>query len=64
MAKSSGNSIAITKSEDDWQTEDDLRTLTRAEEIENDPKRLAKARALAKKKLLEFAAVAAEGKDE
>jgi hypothetical protein len=59
MAK--GNLIASVKSEDDWQAEDDLRTLTRAEEIEKDPKRLAKVQALAKKRMLEMAAIAAEG---
>jgi len=48
-------------SQDDWKTESDLRTLTEAEAIERDPKRLAKAQALAKKKLLELAAIAAEG---
>lgn len=62
MAKKS-NAIAMTKSEDDWQAEDDLRTLMRAEEIEKDPKRLAKAQSLAKKRLLELASVASEGKD-
>ena len=63
MAKKSSGLIAMTKSEDDWQAEDDLRTLMRCEEIEKDPKRLAKAQALAKKRLLELASVASEGKD-
>lgn len=61
MAKKSSNAIATRISEDDWQTEDDLRTLMRAEEIEKDPKRLANAQKLAKQKLLDLAAVAAEG---
>lgn len=61
MSKSKG--IATIKGDDDWQIEDDLRTLMRAEEIEKDPKRLAKAQALAKKKLLDLAAVASESKD-
>lgn len=43
---------------DDWQTEDDLRTLMRAEEIEKDPKRYKAAKELAKKKLLEMASIA------
>lgn len=42
---------------DDWQTEDDLRTLMRAEEIEKDPKRYKAAKELAKKKLLEMASL-------
>lgn len=62
MAK--GNSISATKAEDDWQTESDLRTLMEAEAIEKDAKRLAKAQALAKKKLLDLATVASEGKDD
>jgi predicted PhzF superfamily epimerase YddE/YHI9 len=60
MAKKSGT-VSMTKSEDDWQTESDLRTLMEAETIEKDPKRLAKVQALAKKKLLDLAAVASEG---
>ena len=36
---------------EDWQCEDDLRTLQRAEEIEADPKRMAKVKALARTKL-------------
>ncbi len=54
--------IAMTKSEDDWRAEDDMRTLMRAEEIKKDPKRLARAQALAKDRLMELAAVASEGK--
>lgn len=42
----------------DWQAEDDLRTLMRCEEIEKDPKRYKAAKELAKKKLLEMAAIA------
>mgnify|MGYP003387489651 CR=1 FL=1 len=33
---------------EDWQCEDDLRTLQRAEEIEADPKRIAKVKAMAR----------------
>lgn len=36
---------------EDWQIEEDLRTLQRAEEIEKDPKRFARVKALARKKL-------------
>ena len=57
------NVISMRKEEDDWKTQHDLETLMRAEEIEKDPKRLAKAQALAKKRLLELAGVASEGKD-
>jgi hypothetical protein len=62
MAKASTKSIA--KSEYDWQAEDDLRTMMASEEIEKDPKRLAKVQALAKKKMLDMAALASEGKDD
>lgn len=60
MAKASTKSIA--KPDYDWETEDDLRTMMRAEEIEKDPKRLARLRALAKTKMLEMAALASESK--
>jgi hypothetical protein len=61
VPKKYSNSIATVSSQDDWQAEDDLRTLMRAEEIEKDPKRLAKAQKLAKQKLLDLASVASEG---
>jgi hypothetical protein len=48
---------------DDWQTEDDLRTLVRAREIEKDPKRMKAAQELAKKKMVEVAAVASDTDD-
>jgi hypothetical protein len=54
-----------TSMEDDWQAESDLRTLIECEKIEADPKRYAKAKELAKKRMLEVAKVAAEsGSDE
>ena len=56
-----GKSIAVA--DDEWQTEDDLRTLIRAKEIEKDPKRMAKARALAQKKMLDVAQVASDTDD-
>lgn len=62
MAK--GNVISARMAEDDWQTESDLRTMLDAEKIEKDPKRLAKVRALAKKKMLEVAKVASETETE
>lgn len=49
---------AVTASDNDWQAEDDMRTLMRAEEVRRDPKRLAAAKACAKKKLEEVASVA------
>lgn len=62
--KSSGNAIAIS-SDEEWRVENDLRTMMEAEVIEKDPKRLAKVRALAKKRMMEVASIAAEsGKDE
>lgn len=58
------NAISMRKEEDDWQTQRDLETLMECERIEKDPKRLAKAQALAKKRLLDLAAVASEGKSD
>jgi len=45
---------------EDWQVESDLRTMIEAEQIEKDPKRLAKVRELAKKRMMEIASVASE----
>lgn len=59
MANKTKNLGAVA-ADDDWQVDDDLRTLMRAEEIEKDPKRMAAVRAMAKKKLLDLAAVASE----
>ena len=44
-----GGEIVGRASEDDWQAEDDARTIARAEAIKADPKRMEKARAAAKK---------------
>lgn len=60
MSKGSRGITAI-KPDEEWQVESDLNTLMRAEEIEKDPKRLAKAQALAKKRLMDLASVASEG---
>lgn len=57
MAKS--GSIASSSS-DDWRIESDLNTLLEAEKIEKDPKRMSKVRALARQKMLNVAAIAAE----
>ena len=44
-----GGEIVGPSSEDDWQAEDDARTIVRAEAIKADPKRMEKAQAAAKK---------------
>ena len=51
--KSKGGAVPVgmAKSDNDWMAEDDMRTLLRAGEIRKDPKRLAAARAAAKRKL-------------
>lgn len=49
--------------ERDWQTEDDLRTLQRAREIEKDPKRLKRVQDLAKEKLQEMAEISVEAEE-
>jgi hypothetical protein len=60
MEYSMAKGIAIS-SNDEWRIESDLNTLLEAEKIEKDPKRMSKVRALAKKRMLEVASVAAEG---
>jgi hypothetical protein len=55
--------LRVADAADDWQTEDDLRTLVRAREIEKDPKRMKAAQELAKKKMVEVAAVASDSND-
>jgi hypothetical protein len=60
MAKVKAATVpSMEKSEAEWRAEDDMRTLLRAKEVESDPKRLAAARACAKKKLSEMQSVAA-----
>lgn len=49
--------------EGDWQAEEDLRTVSRAREIQKDPKRWARCQALAGKKVLELAALAGKEKE-
>lgn len=63
MAKKS-TGIAMSRAPDDWQVENDLRTMMDAEAIENDPKRLKAVQALAKKKMLDMAGLAKESKDD
>ena len=55
MAKA--NKVKISE-DDEWRVESDLRTLMDAEKIRRDPERMAKAKALAKARMLEAAAVA------
>lgn len=57
MAKS------ICSPSDDWRVDSDLNTMIEAEKIEKDPKRLAKVKELAKKRMLEAAKIASEGSD-
>ena len=48
---------ASISSNNDWQVEDDLRTLCKAKEIEKDPKRMAACQKMADKKMKEMASV-------
>lgn len=64
MASKSTGAIVSRSSEDDWQTESDLRTMLECEKIEKDPKRLAKVQALAKQKLIDLAGIASEGSND
>jgi hypothetical protein len=58
MSKTAAAPSSYDKQEAEWRAEDDMRTLARAEEVKRDPKRLAAARACAKKKLAELKSVA------
>lgn len=49
---------------DDWQTEDDLRTLSKAEEIKQDPKRYKAALAMAKSKIKALADLQADASED
>lgn len=50
-------SISMDK---EWQAEEDMRTLVRAEEVRKDPKRLKAAQAMAKKRADELKALTPE----
>lgn len=54
MAKAVAKQVAV----DDWQAEDDMRTLARAEEIKRDKARMKRAQDCAKKKLADMVQVA------
>lgn len=56
--KKSSSTTMSSEPNNDWMAEDDMRALMRAEEIRKDPKRLARAKAMAKKKLAEIQAIA------
>jgi hypothetical protein len=56
MAKKS-KSLGTVSPDEEWQVEDDMRTLMRAKEIQADPKRMAKVKTLARKKLETVASV-------
>jgi hypothetical protein len=60
MAGKKSSSSSYEKSMNDYQIESDLRTLQEAEAIEKDPKRMKAAQELAKKKLVELAAVVSD----
>lgn len=60
MASKKSKGSVCCVSDDDWRADSDLRTLIEAEQIKKDPKRLAKAQAKAKERMLEVAAVASE----
>lgn len=64
MAKkrSGANEVAI-KPDEEWRVEDDMRTLMQAREIQADPKRMAKVKALARKKLEHVASVLGEASE-
>lgn len=62
MPKKSMN-VAMVKEDERWRVESDLSTLMEAEKIKADPKRFAKAQALAKEKMMAVAKVASDDAD-
>lgn len=60
MGKSKSAGVMAYSLPRDYQAESDLRTLQDAEAIEADPKRFKAAQELAKKKLIELAAVVSD----
>lgn len=61
MAKKRGAvSVGI---DEEWRVENDMRTLVDARAIRNDPKRMAKVKALAQKRLGEVASLAGGDSD-
>lgn len=49
--------------DDDYEVEDDLRTLCRAAKIKKDPKRMKKVQELAKSKMMEMGSIATDDDD-
>ncbi len=62
MPKKSMN-VAMVKEDERWRVESDLSTLMEAEKIKADPKRFARAQALAKEKMMAVAKVASDDAD-
>ena len=59
MATKRSKAVAI-KPDEEWRCESDCHTLMEAEKIKADPKRYEKAKAYAKKKMMEAAVVATD----
>jgi hypothetical protein len=59
MATKRSKAVAI-KPDEEWRCESDCHVLMEAEKIKADPKRYEKAKAYAKKKMMEAAAVATD----
>lgn len=63
MAKTKNTPVLAMRDDERWRVERDLETLKEAKKIEADPKRLAKAQAMAKEQMMAAAAIASDGKD-
>ena len=57
MAKGNRAKDVVIKPDEEWRVEDDMRTLMNAKEVQADPKRMAKVKTLARKKLETVASV-------
>lgn len=62
MAKGKDKAVEI-KPDEEWRVESDMRTLMEAKEIQQDPKRMAKVKTLARKKLETVATVLSESSE-
>ena len=62
MAKNSNKAVAIS-AETEWMVSRDLEALLEAEKIQKDPKRMAKVKALAKKRMMDHASIASSEED-
>jgi len=63
MPKNRMATAVMVKEDERWRVESDLSTLMEAEKIKADPKRFAKAQALAKEKMMAVAKVASDDAD-